>query len=149
MWTRQIYSLLHRCVSITLNRLKHRRFFTESALWSSYPFPIAVTIVQECGYARFVATTSPLRLHHAIASQVLTILHKVGFTIVSSFFSSHELLCKSVNSPNLIDTMSWLRFHYITPSQVSMVLHIVSYVTSHSKLCDPFTGIAIFYNRDS
>ncbi|CAG7886269.1 unnamed protein product [Brassica rapa] len=33
VWTRQIYSFLcHRCVSITLCRLKHRRFFTESSL---------------------------------------------------------------------------------------------------------------------
>ncbi|KAF3521328.1 hypothetical protein F2Q69_00047026 [Brassica cretica] len=52
VWTRQIYSVLHhRCVSITLNRLKHRRFFTESTLPPSYPFLVAVTIVQECGYA--------------------------------------------------------------------------------------------------
>ncbi|KAH0851005.1 hypothetical protein HID58_095072 [Brassica napus] len=40
VWTRQIYSVLHHhCVFITLNCLKHQRFFTESALRSSYPIP--------------------------------------------------------------------------------------------------------------
>ncbi|KAG5414490.1 hypothetical protein IGI04_002057 [Brassica rapa subsp. trilocularis] len=110
VWTRQIYSVLHHhCVFITLNCLKHQRFFTESALRSSYPIP-------RC------------------PSQALTILHKVGFTIVSSFSSSHELLCKSVDSPNLFDTTSSLRFHQITPSQALTVLDIVSYVTRSREL---------------
>lgn len=40
VWTRLIYSLLrHRCVSITLRRLKHQHFFTESTVQSSHPFP--------------------------------------------------------------------------------------------------------------
>ncbi|CAN6820899.1 unnamed protein product, partial [Brassica oleracea] len=36
VWIRMIFS---RCVSITLHRLKHRRFFTESTLQSFHPFP--------------------------------------------------------------------------------------------------------------
>ncbi|XP_048617028.1 uncharacterized protein LOC125589000 [Brassica napus] len=37
VWIRMICS---RCVSITLHRLKHRQFFTESTLQSFHPFPL-------------------------------------------------------------------------------------------------------------
>ncbi|CAN6878807.1 unnamed protein product, partial [Brassica oleracea] len=68
---RLIYSLLrHCCVSITLSRLKHRQFFTESILRSPIPLFVAGTIVQECGLAssnRYYVIDASL-LHYAVSS---------------------------------------------------------------------------------
>ncbi|KAG5403849.1 hypothetical protein IGI04_009968 [Brassica rapa subsp. trilocularis] len=71
VWTRQICSLLcHCCASITLRRLKHRRFFTESAFRSPTPFLVAGTTVQEYRLAiftRYYITVASL-LHYAVSS---------------------------------------------------------------------------------
>ncbi|WZZ34244.1 hypothetical protein YC2023_017645 [Brassica napus] len=71
VWTRQICSLLcHCCASITLRRLKHQRFFTESAFRSPTYFLVAGTTVQEYGLTRFtryyVTVASPL--HYVVSS---------------------------------------------------------------------------------
>ncbi|CAN7064425.1 unnamed protein product, partial [Brassica rapa subsp. trilocularis] len=68
---RQIFSILcYCCVSITLCRLKHRRFFTYQPYGAPIPILVAETIVQECGHARFarfyVIVASPS--HYAVSS---------------------------------------------------------------------------------
>ncbi|CAN6802911.1 unnamed protein product, partial [Brassica oleracea] len=69
----------------------------------------------------FLTKFSPLRLYHTMPSQASTVLRKTGF-VAFPISSSLELLCKSVDSPDLL-TPSPLRFHQITPSQASTVLH--------------------------
>ncbi|KAG5414821.1 hypothetical protein IGI04_002388 [Brassica rapa subsp. trilocularis] len=118
VWTRQIYSVLHHhCVFITLNCLKHQRFFTESALRSSYPIP-------RC---RYYCTRVWI---HLIFCYYITIASPSRYSVSSIDDSSQS----RVDSPNLFDTTSSLRFHQITPSQALTVLDIVSYVTRSREL---------------
>ncbi|CAN7027362.1 unnamed protein product [Brassica rapa subsp. trilocularis] len=68
---RQIFTLLClRCASITIRRLKHRRFFTDLVLQSHSFSLIARATVQECGFASsdcyYNIAASPL--HYAVSS---------------------------------------------------------------------------------
>ena len=140
VWIRQIFSVLrHRCVSITLRHLKHRRFFTELALRSSHPFSRR----RYYGARVWICQIFSLLHQHCVS---ITHSHYVvlsidgssqSLPILPSFSSSQELLCKSVDSPNLIATMSSLRFHHIMPSQASTVLQRVGFTTRSVNLLSP------------
>ena len=77
MWICLIYSLLrHYCVSITLRRLKHRRFFTKSALRSSYPFP---RHRNHCARV-WTRQISAILHHHCISITLRRLKHRRFFT---------------------------------------------------------------------
>ncbi|CAN6846211.1 unnamed protein product [Brassica oleracea] len=67
--------------------------------------------VQECGLAISAHYYITLRLYH-ISPRFFTI----GSIALSPLPTSPELLCKSVDSPDLLATTSPLRLHHITPS---------------------------------
>ncbi|KAG2314696.1 hypothetical protein Bca52824_017818 [Brassica carinata] len=66
-------------------------------------------------------------------SQASTVLHKAGF-VAFLISSSLELLCKSLDSPDLLTT-SPLRLHHSTSSKASTVLYKVNYATFKPE-CD-------------
>ncbi|WZY89115.1 hypothetical protein YC2023_045850 [Brassica napus] len=74
---------------------------------------------------------SPLRLHHTMPSQTSTVLQRAGLTILPSLSSSPVVLCKSVDSPDILATASPLRFHHNMPSQASTVLYRVRSMLPH------------------
>ncbi|KAG2315196.1 hypothetical protein Bca4012_065999 [Brassica carinata] len=80
----------------------------------------------------FLTTISLLRLHHTMPSQASMVLHKAG-VVTFPISSSLELLCMSVDLPDLLTT-SPMQLHHSTP--VSSIDG-----SSHSHLCDLQIGV--------
>ncbi|CAN7020304.1 unnamed protein product [Brassica oleracea var. botrytis] len=99
----------------------HQGFYGAKLHWLNLCLQVKSVVSPE-----LLMTMSPLRLYHTMPSQASTVLHKAGVAFPIS--SSLELLCKSVDSPELLIT-SLLRVHHITPSQTSTVLHRVYYTS--------------------
>ena len=139
VWTCQIFSLLRlRCVSITLRRLKHRRFFTESALRSSHPYP------RPRNYCTRVWTRQIFSLlhHRCVCITIRRLKHQRFFT-ESTLRSPAPFLVPGT----IVQECGLARsdLYYVTAAPP--LHYAVSSIdgSSHSWHCDSLTGAAIIY----
>ena len=137
--TRLIFSLLSHCsVSILLRRLKHRRFFTESALRSLHHFSRRHNY---CARA-WTCQISLLLCHRCVSITIHCLKHRRFFTEPALQSPTSLLVAGTIVQKCRLTSSD--RYYAIPafPSHYA-VSNIDGY--SQSRHYDPLTGAAIFY----